>query len=858
MRRLFDLVASTVGLLLLSPLFVVLAAAIKLEDGGPVFFGQVRVGRHMRKFTLWKFRTMVTDAEIKGGPITTVGDERVTRIGAYMRRHRLDELPQLFNVIRGDLSIVGARPELPLFVEMFREEYSKILVHRPGITDPASVQFRNQAELLWSGDYERVYVKLILPAKLCLSLDYAQRRSFLSDLAFISRTIGELLHSRSNPMHPRFSRSGRISRAFSGAMQFIETQPWVERYVASVGGKIAIDVGVTAIALISAHLLRFDGWPPGIEAERMWRLLPFVVGGRILTNYFIGIYRRIWRFTSLEDGILLGMSASVTSLVLLFLRFWLAGVAPYLTVPIGIIVIDYVLANLGMDGVRLIRRISNESRRRRKFNPIENSRHAVLAGAREAGIMAVREIIRRPELGIEICGFVDDWEKPGEVVQGVPVLGKIDDLPLLTASRRIDLVIITMTNAPRKKIRHIVEVCEAAGLPVKIVPGLYEVLGGKVTISKVRPVEIEDLLGRDAINFQRWLTATKSFYSGKRILVTGAGGSIGRELCRQLVALSPEEIVLVDKDENAVFESELELRGIIGDGALRLSPVIGNLKIAFRLNQVFDRYRPAVVFHAAAHKHVPMMEKNSIEAVLNNVLGTRVLLRVCAEYGVERCVMVSTDKAVNPTSIMGATKRVAELLFQAQAARLNGKAHYSCVRFGNVLGSRGSVIPIFRDQIKAGGPVTVTDPEMVRYFMTIPEAAQLIIQAGALGEKGEIFLLDMGEPVKMIDLVKDMIRLSGLTLGEDIEIKVVGARPGEKLREELLIAEEGATATQYDKIFVAPPLHYDYELLDKWVDRLTWATRSGDEARIYKIFYEMGIGFQGRGPAASVAIESMQ
>jgi len=424
----------------------------------------------------------------------------------------------------------------------------------------------------------------------------------------------------------------------------------------------------------------------------------------------------------------------------------------------------------------------------------------------------------------------------------VPVLGRVDDLAVLATLQKIDLVIIAMASAPRETIRHILELCEAVDVPVKIIPRLDEIITDKVTISKIRPVEIEDLLGRDVIDTRKWLETTRSFYVNKRILVTGAGGSIGRELCRQLVALSPAELILLDKDEGAIFETAFELGGQDGS-PVQITPVIGNLKIDFRMNQVFDRYRPEVVFHAAAHKHVALMEMNSVGAVVNNVIGTRCLLRVCAQYGVERCVMVSTDKAVNPTSIMGATKRVSELLFQAQAARLNGRSHYSCVRFGNVLGSSGSVIPIFREQIRQGRPLTITDPEMVRYFMTIPEAAQLIIQAGALGERGEIFLLDMGDPVKIIDLAKDMIRLSGLTLGEDIDIKIVGARPGEKLREELLIAEEGATATQCDKISVAPPLHYDYELLDKWVDRLTWATRSGDEATIYRIFSDMGIGF---------------
>jgi FlaA1/EpsC-like NDP-sugar epimerase len=364
-----------------------------------------------------------------------------------------------------------------------------------------------------------------------------------------------------------------------------------------------------------------------------------------------------------------------------------------------------------------------------------------------------------------------------------------------------------------------------------------------VTVSDVRSVEIEDLLGRDTIDLKSWFAATEDIYGNKRILVTGAGGSIGRELCRQLITLNPASILLLDKDENAVFEAEMELREVAAGRSIELQPIIGDLRTERRLEKIFEKFAPHVVFHAAAHKHVPLMEQNPSEAVLNNIVGTATLLEMCARHHTLKCVMVSTDKAVNPTSVMGATKRVSELMFQAQAARDSGGCQYSCVRFGNVLGSRGSVVPHFREQIKRGGPVTVTHPDMVRYFMTIPEAAQLIIQAGALGTKGEIFLLDMGEPVRVVDLARDMIQLSGLRLGEDIEIKFTGLRPGEKMKEELLIAEEGASSTQYEKIFVAPPLRYDFAQLGFWVRRLGNAANEGDDAAVYEIFADMNIGF---------------
>jgi FlaA1/EpsC-like NDP-sugar epimerase len=516
-------------------------------------------------------------------------------------------------------------------------------------------------------------------------------------------------------------------------------------------------------------------------------------------------------------------------------------------VPLSIIVIDFVLTTCGMLGARLLWRVACENASRATARRAIQQQRALLVGAGDEGVMAAREIARRPELGLRVCGFLDDSAaKRNAIIQGVKVLGQTTELPQLAEQMQIDEVIITIASANRKTIRQILELCESVKVPVRIIPGLYEIIGNHVTISNVRPVEIEDLLGRDTIDVDAWLAVSQGSYGGRRILVTGAGGSIGRELCRQLGMLKPASIILLDKDENSVFEAERELNATLklsGTRGIEVVPVICDLRLGQRLHNVFAKHLPQVVFHAAAHKHVPLMESNAAEAVLNNITGAQRLLEVCAQFNVQRCVLVSSDKAVNPTNIMGATKRVAELLFQKQALWLSGGRQYSCVRFGNVLGSRGSVVPIFREQLKNGGPLTLTHPEVERYFMTIPEAAQLIVQAGTLGKRGEIFVLDMGEPVKMLDLAKDMIRLSGLTLGEDIEIEFTGLRPGEKLKEELLIAEEGTQTTMHEKIFVAPPLQYDFNRLDDWVERLVSAAEIGDEHEIYRLFTAMGIGF---------------
>jgi FlaA1/EpsC-like NDP-sugar epimerase len=652
---------------------------------------------------------------------------------------------------------------------------------------------------------------------------------------FIPQSTGPPLSAKAKP---------DLYQRMASLLPALVLRPWVQNYMLSRRVQMAIDALIATTSFVFAHILRFDGWPPGVDNDRVFLVLPYLVLARLGVNYLMGLYRRVWRYVSIPDGVHLAVSVGIISTILLVLRLVLPGIYPLLTVPISIIFIDFMLTTSLMLCARLFWRITCENAARAITHHDGVRLRTLLIGAGDAGIMTVREISRRRDLGLQVCGFLDDEpSKLKTVIQGVQVLGNTMDLPAIVRTHRIDQVIITMANARRKTVRRILDLCEEAMVQVKIIPGLYEILGNHVTVSNVRPVEIEDLLGRDTIDVAAWLEASQSSYLAKRVLVTGAGGSIGRELCRQLATLNPTSIILLDKDENSIFEVERELRVVVEGRKIEVIPLICDLRVGQRLQQVFDKYRPQVVFHAAAHKHVPLLESNSSEAVLNNIAGTARLLECAAEFDVERCVMVSTDKAVNPTSIMGATKRTAELMFQAQAVKLNGGNHYSCVRFGNVLGSRGSVVPIFREQIKNGGTVTVTHPDVERYFMTIPEAAQLIIQAGALGQRGEIFLLDMGEPVKVVDLAMDMIRLSGLSLGEDIDIEFTGLRPGEKMKEELLIAEEGAQTTRYEKIFVAPPLQYDFRRLDDYLSRLTAAAEEGDDDTIYDIFSTMGIGF---------------
>jgi FlaA1/EpsC-like NDP-sugar epimerase len=433
----------------------------------------------------------------------------------------------------------------------------------------------------------------------------------------------------------------------------------------------------------------------------------------------------------------------------------------------------------------------------------------LVVGAGNAGMIVVREMLNNPSLGMEVIGFVDDDpRKRSARIAGLPVLGNRRAIPQLVTDHAIDLVVIAIPTAPGREVRDIVTYCEQVSVPTKTMPGLYEMLGGTVSVNQLRDVQIEDLLRREPV--QTDTEAVRRLIVGKRVLVTGGGGSIGSEICRQILRFGPSDLVVLGHGEYSIFDicARLDRQltamtrapGGPAQPAPRVHPVIADIRFPDRIGGVFEQHRPEIVFHAAAHKHVPLMEINPTEAISNNVLGTRNLLAAAMTTGVEGFVMISTDKSVRPKSVMGASKRVAELLVHQTACEM-GKP-YVAVRFGNVLGSRGSVLQTFKQQIAAGGPITITHPDMKRYFMTIPEAVQLVLQASVLGKGGEVFMLDMGEPVKIVNLAQDLIELSGLELGQDIEIVFTGVRPGEKLHEELFTPGETYRRTEHQKIFV--------------------------------------------------------
>ncbi len=562
--------------------------------------------------------------------------------------------------------------------------------------------------------------------------------------------------------------------------------------------QILLDSAVLCAAFALAYLLRFDFSINAQTAKTAVFQMLFVIPLQLFILRCFRVHKFIWRYISLPEVRQIITALAIATVPIFLLRFLLPTNFKLGAVPISITILDFCLASIGILGIRLLRREMHETILRTNGNSKHAKKKSVLLiGAGRAGVLTISEIKNRGDLDFEVLGFVDDDEKKkNSVIHGIEVVGTTAELPYLVKELNIDHLIITIANISPKVFQRIFDICKKIPVKVKTIPSLTEILQEKVIVSRIRDVEVEDLLGRSPVYLDK--QSVEAFLSEKTVLVTGAGGSIGSELVRQILTCTPEKIVLVERAECALFNIEREIREQCPD--TKIVPVIGDVCDKNRMRRVFQKYQPNVVFHAAAYKHVPMMEFNSVEALKNNILGTNTVARLAGETGAESFVLISTDKAVNPTSVMGASKRIAELVIQDLDKVY--KTRFVAVRFGNVIGSNGSVIPIFREQIKKGGPLTVTHPEMKRFFMTIPEASQLVMQSGAIGRGGEIFILDMGKPVRILHLAKETIRLSGLKPGEDIKIVFTGMRPGEKMVEELETDAEQLKKTCHSKIFI--------------------------------------------------------
>jgi FlaA1/EpsC-like NDP-sugar epimerase len=590
---------------------------------------------------------------------------------------------------------------------------------------------------------------------------------------------------------------------------------------------LAIHLALVILAYILAFYLRFDFKVESSYWQVIIRTLPVIICIKMVVFGYFGLYSGLWRYASVND-IWRIIKAHIFVIV-----FFIPAVAFFYTFdgfPRSIFVLDGILSFCLIAGIRFVTRLFRET-----FLPVLGTKRkrVIIIGAGEAGVMVLRETRINPKANIEVVGFIDDdRHKKNLRIQGVGILGTCNDLTSIVEKYAIDEVIIAIPSAKGEVIRSIISHCPASSVKIRIVPGLQKILSGELEF-KPRDIKAEDLLGRETVNINE--EEIKGYLFDKVVLITGAGGSIGSALCRQIVRFSPREVLLFDHNENDVYFLGIEFLRKYPQIKFRI--IIGDIKDVGLLKNVFSLYRPEVIFHAAAHKHVPLMEENPAAAVKNNIFGSRNLIYAANHYKAERFILISTDKAVNPTSVMGITKRIAEMILQAKAKM--SKTRFMAVRFGNVLGSDGSVVPLFKKQIEGGGPVTITHPEVKRYFMSVNEASQLVLQAGAIGKSGEIFILDMGEQIKITDLARELITLYGLNPDEDIKIEFIGLRPGEKLFEETLLNSEKDKATKAEKIFISQAGIFDSAFLRRQIKELEDCVDLMDKEKIINKIIEI-------------------
>jgi FlaA1/EpsC-like NDP-sugar epimerase len=612
-----------------------------------------------------------------------------------------------------------------------------------------------------------------------------------------------------------------------------------------------LDLIFIFIGLVVSYLLRLDYTIFVIDyiPTLRWMVVIALLVKPAVYFYF-GLYRRFWMYASTREMIII-LKAVFTSSILYYLALRIAiffGV--FLRLPRSIPFIDFIVSLLLVGGVRLIPRLMAEAK------PLDlrdvGVKRVLIIGAGDAGALVVRELQKSPQLKLAPIGFLDDdSSKLHQIIHEIPVIGNISDLDMFIKRELVDEVVIAIPSVHGKVVRQVIEVCQRNQIQSRTMPGLYELLGGSVSVNRLRKVEISDLLRRRQTNLDKIDVGAN--ITGKRVLVTGAGGSIASELCRQICRWNPAELILLGHGENSIFEIAVELEQSYPNIYTR--PIIADIRTVERIKAIFNLYKPQMVFHAAAHKHVSLMEKNIVEAITNNIMGTCNLVKIAHQTKVERFVMISTDKAVQPTSVMGATKRIAEMIVMAHEDVSDTK--FSVVRFGNVLGSRGSVVPIFQKQIEAGGPITVTHPDVERYFMTIPEAVHLVLQAFSLGNGGEIFMLDMGEPVRIMDLAEDLIRLSGLVPNEDIAIAITGLKSGEKMTELLWGPKVQQEPTKHPEITkLNEPQLMNLEQLDKVIENLMNLAQKDEFDQILKILDEVipGANIAGTPPPEQISV----
>ena len=809
LKRTFDVIVALVGIIITFPIFVICAILIKINSKGPIIFRQKRVGKNENIFTLFKFRTMRFEANQNSAKITRKNDARITSVGQILRWSKLDELPQLLNVFKGDMSFVGPRPEIPEIVVHYSEVQKNVLSVRPGIIGPAQIYGRNESDAFPDDveDTEKYYIEQILPKKIKIDLNYIEKSRFLYDLKLLLSGIWITI---------------------IGASQ---AQVFMESKISAI--LLPLDVFLVSLSYTLAYNLRFEWVIPAEEMKIFLISLPIVVLVQMLSFLIFRIYKSLWRYISIEDLISIFKATTLGTIITVVIIFFIG----LRVASRSVFFIDWILTFLFIGGVRSFLRIAAERASSKKPTKIyENvKKNILIIGAGDLGEMVLREINRNGKYQYNVIGLVDDDEqKLGKEIHGVKVLGTREDIHQIARITRVDEAYIAINELSSNEIKSILALCEKTNLKYRIVSAAIDSFDGNFQFSKIRNIEVSDLFGRKPVALD--FTAIRKFIFGKSILVTGAGGSIGSELCRQIVEYNPQSIVLVDRNENYLHAVQTELE--TNFPKLYMSFIIADITNRVKIEKIFKKHQPEIVFHAAAQKHVPLSESNPDEAVLNNVIGTQILARTAHKYQIDQFVMISSDKAVNPANVMGASKRLAELFIRSFSR--NSLTKFVIVRFGNVMGSNGSVVPTFLKQIEKGGPVTVTHPEIVRYFMSIFEAVQLVIQAVTMGKNGEIFILEMGEQIKIIDLAKELIRRAGLIPDKDIHIKFTGIRPGEKMFEELVAKNEDVLKTSHEQVRVLKSNNVvNVEVYDREISILSKLVKKMDNSKIKEKLREL-------------------
>lgn len=593
-----------------------------------------------------------------------------------------------------------------------------------------------------------------------------------------------------------------------------------------------VDAVLINLAYVTAFYFRFGGeWGLG-SFEVYKKNAIFITLIYLVFLYFFRLYENLWYYATTDEFL-----HTICGCILAGVSCVILGILGKYRLPYSIDLLAGIFSVLFVIGFRIIyrgyRKYIRNSQYKNKFIK-DGCKRVMIVGAGTAGAMIINEMKQHKDIRqIPVAVIDDDDNKLGKSINGVKIRGNSSRIVEIAAVMKIELIVIAIPSLDKKRKKELIDICKKTNAKLQILPGIYELLDNKVTLNHIRDISYEELLGRDQVKLDT--KGIENFLRGKKVMITGGGGSIGSEICRQIARFSPSEVILLDNYENGIYELQQEFK--YSGVEINLSCVIASIRDRKRLEGVFREYKPEIIFHAAAHKHVPLMEDNPEESIKNNVFGTLNLAECADKYNVERFVMISTDKAVNPTNIMGATKRLCEMIIQSIDKKSN--TQFVAVRFGNVLGSNGSVVPLFKKQIANGGPVTITHPEINRFFMTIPEAAQLVIQASVFAEGGEIFVLDMDEPIRIYDMACDLIRLSGFEPHEDIKLEFIGLRPGEKLYEEVLTEEEGLNKTVHEKIFVGRPTFSNFELLKKNLEELMFITEGGNREEIIRKLKEL-------------------